>query len=75
MQMSHFEITLDPNKEINPREQDNMINALQKAGIIDEARVLHQEIEKGKNKKDCKSWKKIQTSRKEDWIIKKNTSD
>lgn len=49
--MIHFEITLDPNKEINPREQDNMINALQKAGIIDEARVLHQEIEKEKNKK------------------------
>lgn len=45
MQMSHFEITLDPNKEINPKDQENMINALQKAGIIEDARILHQEIE------------------------------
>lgn len=43
--MSHFEITLNPNKEINPKDQENMINALQKAGIIEDARILHQEIE------------------------------
>lgn len=43
--MNHFEITLDPNKEINPKDQENMINALQKAGIIEDARILHQEIE------------------------------
>lgn len=60
MQMSHFEITLDPNKEINPREQDNMINALQKAGIIDEARVLHQEIEKERDEEKLRGLKQSQ---------------
>lgn len=58
--MSHFEITLDPNKEINPREQDNMINALQKAGIIDEARVLHQEIEKERDEEKLRGLKQSQ---------------
>lgn len=58
--MSHFEITLDPNKEISPREQDNMINALQKAGIIDEVRVLHQEIEKERDEEKLRGLKQSQ---------------
>lgn len=70
--MSHFEITLDPNKEISPREQDNMIKALQKAGIIEEARVLHQELEKEKNKKRLQELEKKSNKQKGELDYQKN---